>query len=1068
MGVTRLTSFVRVSALAIVFLLFGISLSPAQSDTATITGRIADPSGAVISGATIQLESADRGAVITSVTNEAGIYVFSFVRPGVYNVTVEKAGFRRIDLVGLVANTQAHIEQNFNLSVGSTSESLTVKASSSAMEISTGVSTTIDQEFVKDMPLNGRDFQPLIALTPGAVRTGGAGLFSFNGQRDNTNYFSVDGVAANTGISQEQGAALGQAGAGQAPTLSALGTTSSLLSLDALDQIKIQSANYSAEYGRSAGGQIQLTSRGGTDRIHGSVYNYFRNDALDATNSYIKFENATLNAGLPKPPLRMNQFGGTFSGPVILPHLYDGHHKTFFFFSYEGLRLKEPSSGSSETAPADVRNTANIYPALLPYVQLAPLPTGVDEYGSPAVFASYSNPSRTNTTSARIDESFNTRLSIFGRYSYAPSHTSTRSIYSLNEVDTTNSYNKSLTVGATYLIRDHLANEFRANWSKSAGDLVSTLDDFDGSTTPSSSMYAQMFPSQYGATTGNSMFVFGAYPSWAEAWQVGTATANTQRQVNVIDSLSWTKGTHTIKFGVDWRYLFPIAAPTVYSANVAYYDQPDLLSGNATVGQVQSSDVVVIHQQDTALYIQDTWKLTPNLSIDYGLRWDYDPAPAAVDGQSLYVVSNPEEPANAVLSTAGTRMYPTNMTQFSPRVGMVYILRAQNGFETLIKGGYGRFYVPSADTALQATNYFPHDRYTAIFGTNWFTDPLPPVSPTSGPPYTDQEILGYYPGFTTPRTDEWNASIQQNLGGKQSFTIAYVGSAGRKLTRLGQFSGTYYNDLFLDLNIYYSKDTSDYNSLQVSYVRTMSHGLQVLANYVWGKSLDTASGDTTITPSPTALDIAGERGPSSFDVRNSANISFDWELPKIRDGNPLARGVLNGWGVDGIYSARSGNPISPYVQYELESTGNSVIRPDIVSSQPLWVADSTKFGGKKLNQAHFSTAFLTDGSGRMQGNEGRNSIPGFNFSELEFTVRRQFKIADHGALQYRCDIFNLLNQTNYASPNTDLGYIYSGSFTPSTTFGASSKTFDNTSAGGGTIFSGGGARVMQMALRYSF
>lgn len=1060
--------FLRNCTWVTALMLVGVVAAYAQSESATITGRITDGTGAVVPGVELTLGSADRGTDLHETTNQAGIYIFTFVRPGVYNLTVQKPGFRSVDLVGLVANTQAHLEQNFQLSVGATSESTTVNGSVAAMEVSTGVSTTIDQQFVKNMPLNGRDFQALIAMTPGAVRTGGAGLFSFNGQRDNTNYFTIDGVSANTGIGQTQGAAIGQAGAGQAPSLSALGTTSSLLSLDALDQIKIQSANYSVEFGRSAGGQIQLTSRGGTDRYHGSLFDYFRNDVFDTWNSYTKFENASLSAGLTKPPLRMNQFGGTFGGPVWIPGLYDGLHRTFFFVSYEGARLRQPTSGSSETAPADVRNTDNINADLLPYVDLAPLPTGNDEYGLPAVFASYSNPSSTNATSVRIDETVTSKLSLFGRFNYAPSYKSSRSTAALNEVDTTHSGSKSMTLGATYQLTHNTANELRANWSRSDGSLASTLDTFAGSTVPTTAMYAQMFPAEYGATQKNSMFTFGAYPSWSESYQVGTATENKQRQINVVDSVSFTLGQHHLKAGVDWRYLFPVAAPTVYSPNVAYYSTADLLSGLATVGQVESRDTVVVHQQDTALYLQDAWRPRPNLSLDLGVRWDYDPAPRAVDGQSLYVVENPTDPANATLAPAGTRMYPTNMTQFAPRIGAAYILKNKDHYETLIKGGYGLFYVASSDTALQATNYFPHDRYTALYNIYWMTDPLPPVTTASGPPYTNQNILGYYPGFTTPRVHEWNLSVQQNLGGQQSVTLAYVGSAGRKLTRMGQFSGTNYNNRFLNLTEYYSVDTSDYNSGQLSYVRTMSHGLQMLANYVFGKSQDTASGDTVISASPTALSISTERGRSSYDVRHSLNVSFDWEVPKLRTDNRLLSAVANGWAMDGIVTARSGNPLNVYVSYKLATTGNANVRPDVVTGQPLWVKDSTKFGGKKLNSAAFDTTFLTDGSGRLQGNEQRNSIPGWNFAEVEYTLRREFTLGKFGNLQYRCDVFNLFNQTNYAPPSTYFGYISNGAFTKYSRFGASTNTYDTTTAAGNNLFAGGGSRVLQMALRYSF
>jgi len=1060
----RVPRFPLVLAL-FVLLVTGSRPACAQTDSAEVSGRITDPSGALVRDAVVELRSVARDTVQSTASNQNGIYVFAFVRPGKYSISVTRNGFHRVDLLNLTLNTQDHIEQNFILPIGASSESVTVSADG-RVDTSPSVSTSVDQNFVKDMPLNGRDFRSLIAITPGAARTGGVGLFSFNGQRDNTNYFTVDGVAANAGISQTQGAALGQAGAGQAPELSALGTTSSLLSLDALDQIKIQSANYMPEYGRSAGGQIQLTSRGGTDVLHGSLYDFVRNDAMDAMNSYTKYENVALSAKLPKPPLQMNDFGGSLGGPVRIPHLYNGAKRTFFFVSYEGLRLDQPTSGSAEEAPENVRNTANIYPTLLPFVAIAPLPNGVDQYGIPALFASYSNPSSTNNSSLRIDETVSDRLTLFGRYAYSPSYSSVRSIYSINELDTTHSGNNTLTLGSTFLIHQHLANELRANWTKSDGTLVSTLDAFDGGTAPTSAMNAQMMPSQYGATASNSMFVFGAYPGpWTESYQYGMATANTQRQINVVDGLSWVKGSHGLKFGADWRYLFPIAAPTVYSQNVAYYDPADLLSGTATVGQIQSADTLVIHQQDLGLYAQDTWHLTPNLTLNYGLRWDYDPAPQAANGQSLYVVVNPLDPSNAKLSSPGGQMYPSNLTQFAPRVGAAYQLTSAQGYETLIKAGYGLFYVPSADTALQATTYFPHDRYTAIMGNSWLTNPAPPVSVTSGPPYTNQLLLAYQPGFTTPRTQEWNVSVQQNLGSQQSFTLAYVGSAGRKLTRLAQFSGGNYKNLFLDLNEYYSADTSDYNSLQASFVRNMRHGLQMLANYVWSKSLDTSSGDTVISTSPTAFSVSGERGPSDFDIRDTANITFDWELPKVAITSKVLSTVVNGWGMDGIFSANSGKPLTVTMQYALPSTGTTRLRPDITGA-PIWISAPSHFGGKKLNPSAFSTQWATSGS-KTQGNEGRNSIHGLGFNEVDYTVRRQFKFGERFGLQYRCDFFNLLNQTNYAAPNTLLGSVYNKKFTVSPTFGTIANTYSSSSSAGG-FFGVGGARKVQMALRLSF
>jgi hypothetical protein len=1066
-----------------VLTLFGALVCYAQSDNASISGRVTDPSGAIVSGVEVQLQSAERGETETTSTNENGIYVFPFVHPGLYNITIRKSGFRQIDYVGLTANTQDHIEQNFSLSLGAVSESITVTAEANRIETSGATSTSVDQIMVDSMPLNGRTFQSLIGITPGATRTGGAGLFSFNGQRDNSNYFTIDGVSANVGVTQLQGAALGQAGAGQAPTLSAINTTSSMLPLDALQEIKIQTSSYAAEFGRSAGGQIAITTRGGSNDYHGSLYYNNRNEALDAMNSYIKWENDQPGAAIvKKPATRVNLFGGTLGGPLRIPGLYDGKDKTFFFVSYEGLRMRTPTSGYSDVPSDSVREGTlapglNVYPGLLPYLTLPPPPNGTDEYGNPAFFASYSNPSSTNATSVRIDEKIGDRITLFGRVGYSPSHNNVRSIYSINEVDTTDIFNKNVTLGAAIVVTPRLINEVHANWTKSGGDSISTLDTFDGSTVPTSSMYSVMFPSQYGASTKNSMFVFGAYGGdttgipWGVGWQVGNAVANTQRQINLIDDVNWLKGEHNFKFGVDWRYLFPIAAPQVYSPMISYYDDADISSGSATVGQILSNDVVVVHQHDTALFAQDTWHVTPRLTLDYGIRWDYDPAPYAVDGQSLYVVSNPLDPANATLSPAGTAMYPAKKDQFVPRVGGAYEWSTRSGWEGLLRGGFGIFYVPSADTALQATNYYPHARYAALFGVNWMTTPIPPAPAVTGqPPYTDQLIQGYYPGFTTPRTYEWNFAIQQALGSAQNLTVGYVGSTGRTLTRMSQFSGSNYNDRFLDMTLYGSQDSSDYNALQISFIRRVRKGLMVLANYTWAKSLDTASDDTAISPSPSEVNVAHERGLSSFDVRNALNISFDYDIPTVPTNNKLTRAVLGGWSLGGIYMAHSGNPLTVTFTQLLADGSNAGFRPDI-TGQPVWTSSPSAFGRKVLNPAAFDYTYAINGSGRTQGDEPRGYFSTPGFSEFEFSIKRQIKITERVGLNYNAEFFNLFNHVNYAPPNTQLGQVYSTGtgfgFYQYPTFGLIQSTLSGTGAGGG-FFGVGGARSIQMALRLQF
>jgi hypothetical protein len=402
-------------------------------------------------------------------------------------------------------------------------------------------------------------------------------------------------------------------------------------------------------------------------------------------------------------------------------------------------------------------------------------------------------------------------------------------------------------------------------------------------------------------------------------------------------------------------------------------------------------------------------------------------------------------------------------------LGIAYVASTVPGKETLIRAGFGTFYVPASDTGLQATNFFPHSRAVVNSSQLWYSNPAAPVPATAGPPYTNQNILAYDPGFVTPRTFEWNASVQQNLGARQTFTLGYVASAGRNLSRLASYAGSSYGNRFLNLTKYYPVDTSDYESLQASYVQQLNYGLQMLANYTWGKALDTNSGDTLLTTDPNFISLAGERGPSTFDQRNTANIALDWELPKLRRGDRIAKAILNGWATDAIFQAHTGNPLTVTFTKATLPQGSAVLRPDIVPGQPLYIASSTAFGGKKLNAAAFSPAYAQiAGNTRLQGNESRGEFTNRGFDELDFTVRRDFRVGDRVALQYRCEVYNLPNQTSYAPPPTSIGTVSTAlKFTPTSAFGIPTGTYSSTTQSGG-FFGVGGPRSVQMALHIAF
>jgi len=410
----------RPAVLSIFLLLIASLSSPAngQTETGTIYGSVSDPTGAVVPSATVRLIDIDRGINIEVATGNSGFYRLTNVRPGHYKMEVEKNGFKTLRLTGIIMNVQDNLEQNFKLGVGSASETITVTANTANVNTTDGtVSTVVDRTFADMIPLNGRSFQTLIMLTPGVVVAQTAfddqGQFSVNGQRADANYFTVDGVSANFGVT---GYSLPvQSAGGALPALSVAGGTNSLVSVDAMQEFRVQTSSFAPEFGRTPGGQISIVTRSGTNDFHGTAFEYFRNDVLDAGNWFNGYSN---NPPLPKAEDRQNDFGGVFGGPII-------KDKTFFFFSYEGLRLRQPATqesavpdnASRQQAPSSMQPFLNAYPVQ----NGAELGSGLAQYN-----ASYSNPSTLNAYSIRLDHTVNSRINFFGRYNYSPSDLSQR------------------------------------------------------------------------------------------------------------------------------------------------------------------------------------------------------------------------------------------------------------------------------------------------------------------------------------------------------------------------------------------------------------------------------------------------------------------------------------------------------------------------------------------------------------------------------------------------------------------------------------------------------------------
>src|SRR6266478_2513367 len=350
------------AVLSVFILTLFISSACAQTESGVLSGIVSDPHGAVVPDVGVVATRIENGITFRTTTNKAGIYVFASLSPGHYHLEVRKPGFKAVAIREIELNVQDKLERNFSLEIGSISESITVTADTYNVNTTDAtVSTVVDRNFAENLPLNGRSFQTLIQLTPGLVivpsNTADSGQFSVNGQRANANYWMVDGVSANTGISA---VFPGNGLAGALPSFNVLGGTSSLVPVDAMQEFRIQTSTYAPEFGRTPGAQISILTRSGGNVFHGTLFDYFRNDILDANDWFANY------LSQPKPEERQNDFGGTFSGPIL-------KNRMFFFFSYEGLRLRLPQVAQSQVPDANARNSAK--PVLQPYLSAFPLPS---------------------------------------------------------------------------------------------------------------------------------------------------------------------------------------------------------------------------------------------------------------------------------------------------------------------------------------------------------------------------------------------------------------------------------------------------------------------------------------------------------------------------------------------------------------------------------------------------------------------------------------------------------------------------------------------------------------------
>jgi hypothetical protein len=1053
----------------LLILAMAISAGAAYGQDAQVFGSVRDPSDASVEGADITLRNEQTGGTRTTRSNESGFYSLPALGPGTYRFLVRAAGFETVVREGVRLEVGDNARMDFALTIGAPQTTVTVHGGPPLINtVDASVGTVIDSNLIDQMPLNGRGIQTLIELTPSVtvvpVLDESRGQFVINGQRSDANYFTVDGVSANFAVANSQTLdfvhlatqTAGQAGGGMLPANNFLGTFSNLLSPEALEEFKIQTSAYAPEFGHLPGGQVGLISRSGTNRYSGSLFEHFRNDKTDANDW---FNDAH---GLTKSPLRFNNFGGTLGGPVRLPHIYNGHDRTFFFFSVDILKIRQPQPDTTMLVPT-VSARRSAPPALATLLDAYPLPSNASNANGNTVDAGLSqfvDASSVQYTQQnyglRIDHYFGDKLSLFARYSHAPSER-VKPIATSITLSNNENYaiaTDSMTVGLTQSISSNLVNEIRLNASRQSAADTARVNGSFGAIRPAD---YEFFPPGY--SSANSLVAF-TIDNQSPFIELGMVSRNEARQLQGIDNLSYSRGAHLLKFGVDYRWFSPAQIVPAFGLllllNGIYAPDGSYVSTvPQVVTQVTNENKTVYIVPSFAAYAQDTWRLNPKFTINYGVRWEVAPAPHISAGEALVAggLTNLNDTSSAYPLAAGQPFYPTTYANLAPRFGMGWQLFSRDKTLTVLRTGAGVFYST-------AQGDFEDTPLNRVIGSIYTNQPFGSIrTGTPSQTFTTQQfvtVAAVLP-YKLPIVYQWNATLEQAVG-QQTFSVGYVGAVGRRLIGSVKLLPT---PLF-QLQLLGDDASSSYNAMQLQFNRRLSGRLRILTSYTWSHSIDNLSNPiasfTGFRGLSQYLHPDADRGSSDFDIRHSLTGAVIAALPSPRHG--VAAVLFRNWSANSIFFARSALPTNILCPGDL--------RPNYVPEQPFYIYGSLYPGGKRYNDAALTCPQLG-----VQGNFGRNVLRGFDAWQIDFALHRKFELSDRINLEFRAEAFNILNHPNFANPSdpndpASLPLAHTPDWGASQAILANGLSPNSIPGELNPLFQIGGPRILQFALRLHY
>jgi len=1040
------------------------------ANTTALIGTVVDSAGGSVAGATVKAVNQGTQDTYTVVTGSGGDYVIQFIKAGIYDVTATMPGFSSMTEQALQVDTNQSVRANFALQVGQVSQHIVVTAETPPITTdNASAKETVSSKAVVELPLNGRNVLQIATSTPGLLPglknpTGvppGEGYIAA-GTREIQNSVTLDGISIMNNL---------------------IMTTPYHPSPDAVQQLDVQTGTYTAQYGGYLGAHLDLVSKSGDNQFHGALFEFLRNDKLNARNYFS-------NPNQPKPSVRQNQFGVVVNGPVVIPKLYNGRNRTFFMFDYEGLRSVTQAAGVASVFNDRMRagnfsqllpNTQLRNPAggtfagnILPASQISPQALRVLSYMSPAngpgvtnnLFGTSPNNDNFNQTIGRLDQNIGDKMRLFFRYAWQDETFFNNSSPNFSGSISVPVSTKNWVVGWTQTLTPNMVNDIRFGHQ---GLTTNSLNYWyvNGLNSAGTDLGIPGFTADTSANMpGIPVFTVTNYI------QLGRGDTNwfqTDAAWHGTDSFTWTHGAHTIIAGVEFRKL--ITGRLAVNNAQGLFNFDGTYTGNAAadfmLGYVANNTTPtpqvrnIVAQWRDGFYVTDNWRATRRLTLDLGLRYELPTVPYTTNGfatmlnaaQTALIPPNPPVPGFGFINP--------NHKNFAPRVGGAYRITEK----TVFRAGYGIYFNPNQNNTFTFLSANPPFVSTVTYNGNRTNPNLTLSTPFIGTPgaVAPSNIITPNRNLPTAYMHQWSAILERGIWTGGSFNLQYLGSRSLHLDRSyfnnrpgpgpGNIQARRPNQLFGDIRTIQNDEVATYHGLSLIYRQRFYHGFQTLASYTWSHAIDVGTDSNGGGAPMDPYNWRADYGNSNWDVPHRFVMNFNYELPFFSGArNLLLRGVLGGWQTNGIITVQSGQPFNIIMGGDNSNTGNANQRPNLIG------AVSASCDGSRPGVNCVDVSAFRQPAPYTYGNAGRNIVRGPGVNTVNFSAFKNFAFKERFNVQFRAEMFNLLNTPQFNNPNFTLPLLSAGTaYTASNiaNFGTITSTrYDN--------------RQIQFALKFLF